>query len=354
MFVKNCWYVAAWTDEVGAEDLFSRTILNTPVLFWRDSEHIVRAMIDRCCHRLAPLSLGKKVNDCIQCNYHGLIFDKNGQCISAPAQTRLPKMSVQTFPVVEKNQWIWIWMGDENLADPNLIPDIFWYDHPDWAYKPNGHMHYPVNYLLIADNLLDFSHLPFLHPTTLGGSPDYASVLPKVTRNDDGLRLEKMVNNTEAPGYSKQHAGYDENTKVDRWMYYDFLIPSILLMDAGMYPTGTGSYEEKPANAISFKSAQALTPETEHSTHYFFGQARDFALDDHAVSDAIYNGIIQAFNEDKEMILGQQRNIMLNPSHPMKALSVDSALSQFRWLIDKKIKAEQVETTQQIYTENIV
>lgn len=77
-------------------------------------------------------------------------------------------------------------------------------------------------------------------------------------------------------------------------------------------------------------------------------------MDDHAVSDAIYNGIIQAFNEDKEMILGQQRNIMLNPSHPMKALSVDSALSQFRWLIDKKIKAEQVETAQQIYTENIV
>lgn len=341
MFIKNCWYVAAWTDEVDSEQLFARTLLNTPVLFWRDSNHEIQAMEDRCCHRLAPLSLGKKVNDCIQCNYHGLVFDKKGTCVSAPAQAKLPKMSVKAYPVVEKNKWIWIWMGDESLADPNLIPDIWWYDHPEWAYKPNGHMHYPVNYLLIADNLLDFSHLPFLHPTTLGGSPDYASVLPKVKRHENGLCLEKLVSNTQAPGYSKQHSGYDENALVDRWMYYEFLLPSVLLMDAGMYPAGSGSYENKPDNALSFLGAQALTPETDNSTHYFFGQARNFALGNQQVSESIYAGIIQAFQEDKEMILGQQKNISLDPEQKMFPLSVDSALSQFRWLVDERIKNEQ-------------
>ncbi len=340
MFIKNCWYVAAWTDEVNSETLFSRTIINKPIMFWRDSENKVHAMEDRCCHRHAPLSLGKKVGDCIQCNYHGLIFDKTGQCVSAPAQAKLPNMSVRSFPLYEKNNWIWIWMGDQVLADTSLIPDIWWYDHKDWAYKPNGYMHYAVNYLLISDNLLDFSHLPFLHPTTLGGSTDYASVLPSVKRHDHGLRLEKIVKNTQPPGYSKDHAGYPADAKVDRWMYYDFLVPSILLMDAGMFLSDTGSYEQKPDNAISFLGAQALTPETENSTHYFFGQSRDFALNNHDISEAIYAGIIQAFKEDQEIINGQQRNIALDPDIKMKPLSVDAALSQFRWLVDKKIEQE--------------
>jgi vanillate O-demethylase monooxygenase subunit len=283
--------------------------------------------------------MGRKEGDCIRCSYHGLLFDKQGICIGAPAQERLPAMKVKSFPVVEKNKWIWIWMGDPLQADVEKIPNIWWYDHPEWQYQP-GYIHYDVNYLLIADNLLDFSHLPFLHPTTLGGSPDYAAVLPKIERKENGLRLKKWVFDTQPPGYSKKYAGYPEGAKVDRWMIYDFLVPSILLMDSGMSLTNTGSPAIKPDNAISFLGAQALTPETEDKTHYFFGQARSFLLNNPEVTAEIHAGVLQAFQEDKDIIMAQQHYLSLDPNFKMLPLSIDSALSQFRWMIDKKIKEE--------------
>ena len=70
MFVKNTWYVAAWDNEVGDEGLFSRTIIGVPVLMYRDSAGRLVALEDRCCHRGAPLSVGRREGDCVRCLYH--------------------------------------------------------------------------------------------------------------------------------------------------------------------------------------------------------------------------------------------------------------------------------------------
>jgi phenylpropionate dioxygenase-like ring-hydroxylating dioxygenase large terminal subunit len=161
MFVHNCWYVAAWDKEVSAEGLLGRTIANVPLVLWRDSAGKVIALEDRCCHRGAKLSMGRKEQggDCIRCMYHGLVFNRSGQCVSAPAQSHIPPQAkVRSFPVVETHRWISIWMGEPALADPTGIPDTQWLDHPQWR-SLDGYLHYDVNYLLIADNLLDFSHL---------------------------------------------------------------------------------------------------------------------------------------------------------------------------------------------------
>jgi len=172
MFIKNTWYVAAWSHEVGASNIFSRTIISQPVMLYRKEDGQVVALQDRCGHRGAPLSLGRREGDCVRCMYHGLKFDSRGACVEVPAQERIPPQAkVQTFPVVERHRWIWIWMGDPALADPATIPDTHWLDDPDWRGLP-GYIHYYVNYLLICDNLLDFSHLPYVHPTTLGGGED--------------------------------------------------------------------------------------------------------------------------------------------------------------------------------------
>ncbi|MGA1161078.1 MAG: Rieske 2Fe-2S domain-containing protein, partial [Burkholderiaceae bacterium] len=54
MFVKNCWYVAGWDTDVDSQALFTRTICNEPVLFYRDATGQLVALEDRCCHRSAP------------------------------------------------------------------------------------------------------------------------------------------------------------------------------------------------------------------------------------------------------------------------------------------------------------
>jgi vanillate O-demethylase monooxygenase subunit len=342
MFVKNCWYVVGWSHEVPTDGFLSRVVINTPLVLWRDAEAKVIALEDRCCHRGAKLSMGRKENDgnCVRCMYHGLVFDRSGACVSAPAQERLPPQAkVRSFSVVEAHRWIWIWMGDPALADESLIPDTQWVDHPQWRSLP-GYLHYDVNYLLIADNLLDFSHLPFLHPTTVGGSSDYAAVLPKIERTARGVRLTKWVANTEAPAYSAKYADYPADTGVDRWMNYDFLAPGVLLMDSGMLPTATGGEKGNRENSLAFRGCQALTPETETSTHYFFAHPHNFLIDRPEVTQEIHAGVVRAFEEDREMISSQQRNLALDPSFKMVPLSVDAALSQFRWVIDQLLKQE--------------
>lgn len=236
-------------------------------------------------------------------------------------------------------------MGDPEKADKALIPDTQWVDHPDWRSLP-GYLHYEVNYLLIADNLLDFSHLPFLHPTTVGGSPDYASVLPNVERMDRGVRLTKWVSNTEPPPYSAKYSNYPAGAPVDRWMNYDFLVPGVLLMDSGMVPANAGGKEGNRDNAIAFRGCQALTPETENSTHYFFAHPHNFLIDKPEVTQEIHAGIVYAFEEDRDMITSQHENLALDPSFKMVPLSVDAALSQFRWVVDKFTKSERDEQTQ--------
>lgn len=339
MFLKDTWYVAAWSHEISDKTLFSRTITGTPVVFWRNAEGEVVALRDRCPHRGAPLSKGRIEDGSVRCMYHGLKFNGDGKCIQIPAQERIPPAACVThFRTVERNKWIWIWMGDPALADESLVPDTYWLDSPAWRYKPD-YIHYDVDYLLIADNLLDFSHLPFLHETTLGGSAGYAESRAVVDRMDNGVRITRWFTDGPPAPFVKNLTGWDSH--VDRWNIYDFVVPGVLLMDSGSAPVGQGAQQGNRAGAVQFRSAQALTPETEHSSHYFFSQAHDFALDDPRVTEQLHADIVAAFKEDWDMIHAQFRTLSLDPDFKMMPLPVDNALGHFRWLINKRLKAEQ-------------
>lgn len=339
-FIRNAWYVAAWDHEITGDGMLARTILNVPVVFWRDGNGKLQALEDRCCHRGAPLSAGRKEGDAIRCLYHGLKFDCSGACIEIPSQKNIPaKARVRAFPVVERQHWVWIWMGDAALADERDIPATPCLDHPDWNYIP-GYVHYDTDYLLIADNLLDFSHFAYVHPTTLGegGADEYSRSLPKVERLPNGVRITRwLIDQPPAPFYRKIKQ-WDGN--VDRWNNYDFVLPGVLLMDAGSAPTGTGAPQGSRAGAAELRSYQALTPETEGSTHYFFSQPHNFAKGNPALTEAVHQGILTAFEEDRRTIHAQQRSLAADPAFPMLLLGMDAALVQFRRLVDERIAAE--------------
>ena len=185
MFIKNCWYVAAWDIEVPEDGMLARTLLNEPVLLYRGSEGQVVALENRCCHRAAPLHLGRKEGDCIRCMYHGLKFDPSGACVEIPGQDKIPpKTCIKSYRVVERHRLVWIWMGDPAMANPDDIVDHHWHDSPDWRMKP-GYIHYQANYKLIVDNLLDFTHLAWVHPTTLG-TESAAALKPAIERDTQG------------------------------------------------------------------------------------------------------------------------------------------------------------------------
>ena len=168
MFLRNYWYVAAMPEEIDNAQLLGRWILNEPVLLYRTENGDIAAMQDICPHRSARLSAGERDGDTVRCLYHGLEFGSDGACLRVPGQDGTPPagLAVQTYPVVEKWRLVWIWMGDAEKADPAEIIDFpFLGDHEN---HPHGHalMEIDCNYMLLVDNLMDLTHIPYIHKKT--------------------------------------------------------------------------------------------------------------------------------------------------------------------------------------------
>ncbi len=178
-------------------------------MLYRGADGAPVAFVDRCVHRLALLSAGRLEGDRLRCMYHGLLFDTGGRCVEIPGQERIgPNLKLRGFPVVERHKLIWIWMGEAELADPALIPDAHWLDDPAWRAMP-GYLYYDrANYVNVIDNLLDFSHLGYVHENTLGGGRVSAEVTPQVERFDWGLRISRLYRNTPLAPYLKNLATF--------------------------------------------------------------------------------------------------------------------------------------------------
>ena len=339
MWIKNAWYVAAWASEISEDAILARTYLGTPVILYRTGEGEAVALEDRCCHRHAPLSKVRLEGSDVRCMYHGLKFAPTGECIEIPGEARVPKqMKVQTFPLVEKDKLLWIWLGDAALADAGEIVDLPYLDSPDWRYT-EGFIHYDANYQLIADNLLDFTHLAYVHEKTFG--TDLAGQLrPEVEITAFGIRINHVWNNDTPPPMIKMAGGF--SGMIDRWNLCDWHVRgNILLMEAGSMQPGMGGHTSDRAGAIEFRHVSIQTPETENTANYFFVHSHNFALDDDQISDGIFDTVCVAFEEDRDIIEAQQRIIDLDPSRPMIAAPFDGPLIHIRSKIDEIIEQEQ-------------
>jgi len=348
MFLRDYWYVAAWDHEIGAAP-FARTILNEPVVFFRKEDGSPVALEDRCCHRHVPLSRGTRVGDNLRCWYHGLTFDSNGTCVRVPGQASIPPNArVRAFPVIERNHWIWIWMGDPGAADPALIPDFKWMDHPDWGCK-GTYYHVRCQYQLIIDNLLDLTHLAFVHDSTIGNAAvvEAAEVTAKGGDNDVTV-VRWMIDNPPPPTYSKMMKGYTGN--VDRWQIIHWAPPGNIRLFTGAAPSAAsqGWTREKfdalmtdtPPGGIGMRNLDSLTPETETTTHYFWAQAHDFDAHEPAVTDAFFKQIDIAFRQDWELFEVQQAAIERRPDAPRINIAVDKGPMMARRMLARLLEKE--------------
>jgi vanillate monooxygenase len=338
MFVRNAWYVAAWDHEI-TRSLKRRIILDQPVLLYRKDDGTAVALEDRCCHRQAPLSMGKLIGNIVKCPYHGLEFDATGKCVKVPSQDVIPGSArVRAYPVVEKNHWIWIWTGDPAKADPNLIEDFHFLDDPAWRYGGN-YLHVEANYLLLVENLLDTTHLPFLHPNTLG-TDAFARSEFEVSRQGDRITVARWLMNEAPAPFHQQMGEFPPGTKVDRWQITHYGPPAFIKLDVGSSPVGTGARQGDRSKGMNMWNLNAITPETEKTAHYFFAQAYNFKLDERWISDMLGKQVHDIFLEDMAMVKAQQQNMDLGPS-PVVGLGQDKAWMAMRGIVDRLVKEEQ-------------
>jgi vanillate O-demethylase monooxygenase subunit len=336
-FIRNLWYVAAWSHELTHAPI-GRVLLGEPVVLYRRGDGSPVALEDRCPHRHAPLSLGKVEGDALRCGYHGLRFNAGGECTEMPARATPPRLAVRTYPVVERWSWLWVWMGDVALAEPARIPAAFGLDDPRWSMRADV-MDYEANWELLNDNLCDLSHLDFSHATTLGGSSGvkWADEVPRITPIEDGLRIDRWYADSRlAPGHP---------TRVDTLNSYRYLLPGLFLMTTAWYPLGAaarcdfGVPDEKPLSQRA--EQQAVTPISEKRSRYFY--ATGFAAE-HAKPEVVEGAfaiVNAAFAEDKRIVEGQQRVWDLTPpSARMASTPHDAAPLAFRRLVRERIAAE--------------
>ncbi|MDB5717660.1 MAG: Vanillate O-demethylase oxygenase subunit, partial [Sphingomonas bacterium] len=112
-YLRNCWYAAAWPHEVSEAPL-ARKLLDHHVVLYRTTDGVAHALEDRCPHRFAPLSMGRLIDDQLQCPYHGLRFGTDGACVYNPHYDALPRAAkVASYPLLDRYGMLWIWMGDE-------------------------------------------------------------------------------------------------------------------------------------------------------------------------------------------------------------------------------------------------
>jgi vanillate O-demethylase monooxygenase subunit len=331
MFLRNCWYAAAESAEVG-RTLLGRLILGEPVLLFRKEDGTAAAIEDRCCHRRLPLSHGKLLGDRVQCGYHGFVFASDGACVAIPGYERLPSKSigVKSYPLVERHRYLWIWMGEARLADPDLIPDFAENDAPGWT-ATGERLPVAANYLLLVENLIDLSHVAFVHSGTIG-SDDSSATLDN-QRGDRFVQVVRAAKDIPTPPHMKR-LGLAE--RADMTKLIRFAPASTITIDIDWREPGGRSMRAIILNAI--------TPETERSAHYFWGHVRNFGIGDADMTAFFHRVVVTAFNEDKLILEAQQRSIELDPLAPTINVTGDWGGVQARRMVDAMIAQEQPRT----------
>lgn len=336
-WLKNIWYAAAWADDVAPGGRLARKIIDVPILFWRDVEGKVRALDNRCPHRLAPLSLGEIEGNVVQCGYHGLSFDGDtGRCIQNPHGRLLGALKVRTYPLVERHKLLWIWMGEADAADDAAIPDLSFADRaPEHAFS-KGYMHTAADHRLLEDNILDLSHGDYLHAATLGGGA-FTRAKVKVKERGDTVYVSWTANDEKAiPIWQAELPDPDMKTDMTTEVLWH---PSgVMYLGSDLVPAGA------PDRRIETWNAHIMTPETAVSTHYLYCNSRNYRTDDVEYNAAITAGLAIAFGgEDKPMIEAQQAQIgsadLLDCSPAL--LSIDNASTRARRVYRRLVEAEQ-------------
>jgi nitrite reductase/ring-hydroxylating ferredoxin subunit len=336
-WLRNTWYMAAWSEELAGDALFRRRLLGDPVLFFRKADGAIAAMVDRCPHRFAPLSMGTRDGDTVTCPYHGLGFDAGGKCVRNPFSDTIPKgTDIKTFVTHERDGIIWFWPGEAEKADTDLIPDFSMLFIEGHGAPVSGLMPMSANYQLGTDNLLDLSHIEFVHKGSFAGNGVIFAGHHQVVEEGNRLWSNWWMPGVDAPPHT--FGIYDRGMKTDHWLDMRWDAPSAMYLQVGACPHGADR-NDRPVVA---HQAHILTPEDDDNTHYFWATTRN--MPPSPEGDGMLRGLLeQAFvSEDKPIIEATYANMAGGSFWDMKPafLGIDQGGTRARRVLEKLIRDE--------------
>lgn len=313
-FIRESWYPAIWSNALGAEPM-ARIFLGEDVLLYRTENGEAVALSDVCPHRFAPLSKGKLHGDSIACPYHGLRFGPDGRCRHNPHGPATGAIRVRSYPLAERYGMVWIWMGEAVHADPARIPVLSAREDArfDWVL---GYLHVEGNYQLVIDNLLDLTHVEFLHPFLADPTDTFPT---EVTCFEQGEEVVSRYLRPQCHRTQLVAALWDEAPAVISLMAeMRWSAPSNLIQRNGF---DLARHDDMNDTHVQVPFCHLLTPETDQTTHYFWAGGRNVKQGVEEVSQAFRFGVEGAFKgEDEPMIADIQKRMGLRDLLAMKPL----------------------------------
>ena len=333
MLVRNQWYVCASVDEITGEPL-ARTICGEHLVLYRQSDDTVVALADRCPHRGYPLSLGKVVEDEIECGYHGLRFDGCGTCTWAPNQPRIPsKANITSYPLATTGPWVWVWIGDPDNPDMDKLPDLPRLSDPAYGVV-HGMEPLAARYGLLIDNLLDLSHESYLHAGSIG-TPEVALTPIETTIDEENgvVYVSRHMESVECPPFYVEATGL--STPIDRWQDIEYHPVGCYILHSRVAATGVRPNDDgSDPDAAHLEVFYAITPVDEHNTLDFWALARDFAVDDDDVAAYLTKANRSVILEDVTALNLLEKRLQTETESPEVSLKIDTGGLAARRMIE--------------------
>ncbi len=335
-FLENAWYMAGWAHEVADAGLV-REICGQKLFIYRLADGSLAAVADRCPHRFAPLSLGTRDGDLVVCPYHGLAFGPDGACKRNPFAEKIPAgAQVPAFAVCEQDGIVWLWRGARDSAEASLIPAFpFVPDAPGWRTL-TGYTLMEANYEYGTDNLMDLSHIEFVHKGSFAGQGVIFAGKHSVEQDGDTLHSKWWM--PDIPPPSVAQGVFAPDVKVDHWLDMRWNAPASMRLNIGVCPHGA------PREAgFEVPQAHILTPANDRQTHYFWSTSRPAQGPEPEVDAMLRMLFSQAFDEeDKPLIEAAYGNVKGDfwAEKPL-SLGIDQGGTRARRVLEKLVREEQ-------------
>lgn len=336
-FLRSAWYVAAWDHEI-TRALTPVTMLGERIVLYRLQDGTPAALENACPHRKLPLSMGRLKGDEVECGYHGLTFNCAGACTRVPGMEKIPHVAhVRSYPVAERYGLVWVWMGRAEEVDASKLFQVDHWGDPAWGVNRGESMQLECNYLYMTDNLLDPSHVAWVHQGSFGGAGTEETPL-ETTVHETGVTVWRWMCDVEPAPFYKPFLKFAGHT--DRKQHYEVHWPSHAIIRAIFAPAGAGG-EDQPLHPDTFlmDSYNFMTPVDETHTRYFWFQMRNFAPDDAEVSRKFASSVRGAFEEDRAVLNAVQIGMDTSTTAHLD-LKIDAGPLRFRRKLKQMIAAE--------------
>lgn len=333
-YPMNCWWVAAFTSEVTA-DLLDRWICDTPVLLYRKADGSVAAIENRCPHRSAPLHLGCRKGDNVECGYHGFTFAPDGSCVRVPSmKVPPPALRVRSFPVVECAPFVWIYLGDPAKIDDVPPPhQLEWYEQADFA-TATGRLDIAANYMLLKENVLDLTHFGYVHASTFKIT-DWVEA-PRLVTDGDRCGYHQSFLSSPLPPVFAEPLGLAPGTPFDRENYGWFVSPALQIAAVDLSDPASKDIVGR------FRVAHATSPIDPTHMHYWWVLGRDYGTSEDEML-ALKQITEVGFDEDERMIEAVQVVQSRDPrptSELEKSVKADGPGVQARRIVQRWMERE--------------